>query len=106
MATERFITPARYIAGKTDRATLTVRFRDINGKRRSITVKEIGSYRLREDGSLFSVRSAEKAGSKNVLSIKHFGTTGATIKRAGGHDLIVSDVTLTLSEAGYPVIVA
>ena len=105
MATERFVTPARYIAGKTNRATLVVRFRDVNGKRRTVTVRNVGSYRLREDGSLFSVRVADRAGVKNALSIKHNGATSATIRHGQGNELAVSDLTLSLSEGSYTVLV-
>jgi hypothetical protein len=105
MAVERFVTPARYIAGKTNRATLVVRYRDINGKRRSVTVKGVGSYRLREDGSRFSVRASEGAGVKNDCVIA-YGTGNSGTIRTGGNALIACDITLTLKESGYPVIVA
>lgn len=106
MAFERKVQPAAYLIGSAHNATLTVRFRDVNGKRRSLRVIGVGSYRLREDGSLFSVRSAERAGARNLLSISYGPGDSATIRNGQGNRLSVSDVSLTLAEGGYTVVVA
>lgn len=105
MALERIVQPVSYIAGKTNRAVLKVRYRDINGKRRTVTINGVGSYRLRMDGSRFSVRASDGAGVKNACVIEYTSATGGTIS-AGGNNLIARDITLTLSENAYPVIVA
>ena len=106
MALERIITPAAYLAGTTDRAILTVRYRDINGKRRSLKVRNVGSYRLRTDGSRFSVRKNDRAGSKNALVLEYRSAGGAVIKMGQGNERVVSDVSLTLAEGTYSVVVA
>ena len=106
MAVERIIRPAAYYAGKTADAVLTVRFRDVNGKRRSVKVGRVGSYRLREDGGRFSVRHADRAGSRNTFVIEYGAGDTATIRTNGGNALRVSDVTLTLAEGTYTVVTA
>jgi len=105
MALERIITPAAYLAGKTNRAELRINYRDINGKRRSLKVKGVGSYRLRTDGSRFSVRACDGAGIRNACVIEYGSGNGGTI-RTNGNRLIATDIRLTLVEGTYPVVVA
>lgn len=102
---ERIVTPRSYIVGDVNNATLTVRYRDINGKRRTHRIKGINSYRLSTDGSLFSVRKANKAGVRNALTVT-YGVQGTRVKIGQGHPLVTSGLTLELSEGKTARVVA
>lgn len=105
MARERTITPAAYLAGETVNAVLTIRFTNSAGKRDVIRVKGIGSYRLRTDGSRFSVRGADKAGSQNKAVITYRENGSVVIAGKAGR-VIAKDVTISLNEGAYTVVCA